>query len=54
MEEIRKHSAVCLPSVPKPRMTPLLADAIAFAVLGGGGYAALRLMDLLFRLAGVD
>ena len=33
MEEIRKHSAVCLPSVPKPRMTPLLADAIAFAVL---------------------
>ena len=54
MEEIRKQTAIRIPSLPKMKMTPLLADAIAFAVLGGGGYAALRLMGLLFRLCGVD
>ena len=54
MEEIRKQAAIRLPALPKLKMTPLMADAIAFAVLGGGGYAALRLMGLLFKLCGVD
>ena len=54
MEEIRKQIALHLPALPKVRMTPLLADAIAFALLGGGGYAALRVMDLLFKALGVD
>ena len=54
MEEIRKASALRLPAPPKWKRTPLLTDAIAFAALGGGGYLALRLMGLVFRLCGVD
>ncbi len=54
MEEIRKRFSVRLPALPRLRRTPLLEDAFAFAVLGGGGYLALRLMELLFRAAGVD
>ena len=53
MEEIRKRTALRLPVLPKPRRTPLLEDAAAFAVLAVGGYGALRLMDLLFRVLGV-
>ena len=53
MDEIRKIAAPRPISLPKLRRTPLLTDAVAFAVLGGGGYLALRLMDLLFRLCGV-
>ena len=61
MEEIRKQAVLRLPAFPQPervkallRRRPLAADALAFAVLGGGGYAALRLMGLLFRALGVD
>ncbi len=52
MEEIRKRIALRLPALPKPRRTPLLEDVAAFAVLAVGGYGALRLMDLLFRVLG--
>ena len=52
MEEIRKRIALRLPALPKPRRTPLLEDAAAFAILAVGGYGALRLMDLLFRVLG--
>ena len=54
MEEIRKAFAPYLPALPRLRRTPLLENAAAFVLLGGGGYAALRLMGLLFRLCGVD
>ena len=54
MEEIRKTAALRMPALPKVKRTPLLTDAIAFAALGGGGYLALRLMGLVFRLCGVD
>ncbi len=54
MDEIRIIAAPRTVSLPKLKRTPLLTDAAAFAVLGGGGYLALRLMDLLFRLCGVD
>ncbi len=54
MDEIRKLTAPRPLALPKLRRTPLLTDAVAFAVLGGGGYLALRLMGLLFRLCGVD
>ena len=53
MEETRKDFALRLPALPKLRRTPLLEDAAAFAVLAVGGYGALRLMDLLFRVLGV-
>jgi hypothetical protein len=53
MDEIRKLTVKGLPTLPKIRRTPLLEDAVAFAVLGGGGYLALRGMDLLFRALGV-
>ncbi len=53
MEEIRSKHAVRLSALPKPRRTPLLENAAALAVLTVGGYAALRLMDLLFRALGV-
>ncbi len=54
MDEIRIIAAPRTVSLPKLKRTPLLTDAAAFAVLGGGGYLALRLMGLLFRLCGVD
>lgn len=54
MDEIRKIAAPHPVSLPKLRRTPLLTDAAAFAVLGGGGYLALRIMNLLFHLCGVD
>lgn len=54
MEEIRKLFSVRLPVLPKMRRSPLLEDAFAFAVLGGGGYLALRMMGLLFHVLGVD
>ena len=53
MDEIKSKAALRLPPLPKPRRTPLLDGAAAFAVLGVGGYAALRLADLLFRALGV-
>ncbi len=52
MEEIKKAAALRLPTLRGLKRTPLLTDAIAFAALGGGGYLALRLMDLLLRLCG--
>ena len=54
MEEIRKNVALRLPALPKLRRTPLLADAAAFAALCGGGYLALQLLGLVFRVLGVD
>ncbi len=54
MEDIKKIFVLRLPALPRLRRTPLLEDAAAFVLLGGGGYAALRLMGLLFRLCGVD
>ena len=53
MEELKTKTALSLPALPKIRRTPFLTDAVAFAALLGGGYAALWLMELLFRLAGV-
>ena len=53
MEEIRKTASLRLPALPRVKKTPLLTDAFAFAVIGGGGYLALRLMDLVFQLCGV-
>ena len=53
MEELKTKTALCLPALPKIRRTPFLTDAVAFAALLGGGYAALWLMELLFRLVGV-
>ena len=54
MEEIRKSAALRLPALPKLQRTPLLEDAAAFVILGGGGYLALRLMGLVFRVLGVE
>ena len=54
MEEIRKIETARLPALPKLRRSPLLTDALAFVVLGGGGYLALRIMGLMFRLCGVE
>lgn len=56
MEELKPNAALPLPARPeKPKMrrTPLLTDAIAFAALLGGGWAALWSMELLFRLIGI-
>lgn len=53
MEKIIRTVGQSLPALPKLHWTPLLEDAVAFAVLGGGGYIALRIMDLIFRLLGV-
>ena len=56
MEELKTkavYSIPALPKLPKRLQTPLLTDAAAFAVLLGGGYAALWIMELLFRLIGV-
>ena len=53
MEKTIRTVEQSLPALPKLHWTPLLEDAIAFAVLGGGGYIALRIMDLIFRLLGV-
>ena len=53
MEEIRKTAALRLPALPRVKKTPLLTGAAAFAALGGGGYLALRVMDLIFQLCGV-
>ncbi len=56
MEELKTkavYSIPALPKLPKKLKSPLLADAAAFAVLLGGGYAALWIMELLFRLVGV-
>ena len=54
MEKIMKRIPIRLPAMPKLRRTPLMEDAAAFAILGGGGYIALRLMGLLFHALGVD
>lgn len=54
MEAIRKAVALRLPALPRIRRTPLMESALAFAALGGGGYLALRIMGLLFRLCGVE
>ena len=56
MEELKPNAALPAPARPlRPllRRTPRMTDAIAFAALFGGGWAALRVMELLFRLAGV-
>ena len=59
MEELKTKVVFAMPALPrapklmKSRKSPLLADAAAFAVLLGGGYAALWIMELLFRLVGV-
>ena len=53
MEEIKSSLALRLPALGRWKKSPLLVDAAAFALLGGGGYLALRLMDLIFRLCGV-
>ena len=53
MEEIRSRRAARLAALPKLRRTLMLENAAALAVLSVGGYAALRLMDLLFRALGV-
>ena len=54
MDEIKPKAPLRLPALPALQRTPLLADAAAFALLGGGGYLALRIMGLVFRLCGVD
>ena len=56
MDELKTNAAPSLPALPrlpKLRRTPLLTDAIAFAALLGGGWAALWVMELLFRAVGV-
>lgn len=53
MEEIKKTFELHLPALPKLHRTPLLEDFVAFAALSGGGYIALRIMDLIFRALGV-
>jgi len=52
MEELKNAHAPALPALPKLRRTPLLTDALAFAVLLGGGWGALRLADAIFHLLG--
>ena len=54
MEELKRSAALRLPALPKLKRTSMLEDAVAFAVLGGGGYLALRLAGLIFRALGVD
>ena len=53
MEEIRKEHIPALAALPKLKRTPLLENVLALAVLAGGGWAALWVMELLFRLVGV-
>ena len=56
MEELKTNAALPAPALPRRplvRRTPLLEGAVAFAALFGGGWAALWVMELLFRLAGV-
>jgi len=55
MDELKPKAAPlpALPKLPKLRRSPLLTDAVAFAALLGGGWAALWGMELLFRLVGV-
>ena len=53
MDEITRTRAAALPRVPRLKRTPVAENAVAFAVLAGGGYAALRLVGLLFRALGV-
>ena len=56
MDELKTNTAL-----PAPARTfrtilhksPLMTDAVAFAALLGGGWAALWVMELLFRLCGV-
>lgn len=58
MEEIRKETTLRVPaadlSVWKARLrkSPMLENAVAFAALGLGGWAALWVMELLFRAVG--
>ena len=40
MDEIKTKAPPRLPALPALQRTPLLADAAAFALLGGGGYLA--------------
>ena len=56
MEELKPNAALPVPARPllqKVRRSPFLTDAVAFAALLGGGWAALWVMELLFRLCGV-
>jgi hypothetical protein len=56
MDELKTNTALPAPALPRQpllRRTPLLENAVAFAALLGGGWAALWVMELLFRLCGV-
>ena len=56
MEELKTNAALPAPALsrrPLLRRTPLLEGAAALAALLGGGWAALWVMELLFRLVGV-
>ena len=53
MEELKRQALLRVPALPKLRRNPLLQDAAAFALLGVGGYLAVRLADLVFRALGV-
>ena len=52
MEELKPNAALPAPALPKLRRTPLLENAVALAALLGGGWAALWVMELLFRAVG--
>jgi len=56
MEELKPNAALPTPALPKRpllRRTRLTENAVAFAALFGGGWAALWCMELLLRLCGV-
>ena len=55
MDELKPNAvlpAPALPRLPKVHRTRLTENAVAFAALFGGGWAALWAMELLFRLVG--
>ncbi len=54
MDEIKRVAHTEPLRMEKLLQTPAAVDALAFAALLGGGYAALRVMGLLLRLFGVD
>ena len=56
MEELKTKAVLPAPALPRRpslRRTPLLENAVALAALLGGGWAALWVMELLFRLCNV-